>query len=125
MFTDVPISGVLVDGFIWREGMVLSTLQDLLDKAPENEKRMRAVKKDHLVNEVEARYPGRWPTQKALDRWIRRASKWLKVASGSHKYAGEFRYIRWFDDYSLYTAPTSPSNDTLSQTIPYPALDTQ
>lgn len=97
LFTDVPVPGVLVDGFIGREGKVLETLRKLLSSAEVTADGVKVVEKDHLVDEIEEQYPGLWPTIPALDRWIRRASPWLQAVTATEYADSQFRTIASLD----------------------------
>lgn len=90
VFTDVPITGVPVVGFIGREGKVFDTLSMLLAASLPLPDGSRELDKARLVDMVLARHPGLWPTRDALDRWIRRAPPWLQEATGSKYEAGKF-----------------------------------
>jgi hypothetical protein len=76
VFSDVPVEGVPVDGFLGQEGKMLQVLTDLLEASD-------IVSKNQIVDVVQSRFPHAWNTTQALDKAVMRHSLWLHGAVGA------------------------------------------
>ena len=82
VFTDVPVKGVPVDGFLGREGRVFDILLEL------HEEQGGIVELPILADAVIETHPNIAPNRGALDKWIRRNADWLSAASNSEYVKG-------------------------------------
>ena len=88
IFTNVPIRGVKIDGFLDREGRMFDTLTSLFQKAPVQADGSRKVTKTDLVDAILAAHPNLCGRD-TLDRDIRRKHELLESATGSEYVGGK------------------------------------
>lgn len=91
VFTNVPVPGVEIKGFLDKEGKVMDTLNRQLGESAISQGNYQQITNKDLVDVVLDDHPALWTTKDALNRWIRRESIWLASATRSEYVSGNGR----------------------------------